>query len=132
VNLADDDLALKPATVLTAIERIVAACQPASILAFGSRAKKNARIDSDLDLLVLLRAPVSDRRSVCCSLRERLADLPLSKDIFVTDPEHFAEHSARINSVYHDAAEDGLYLWRDGEWNLPAIEEVCRYRPEFV
>jgi hypothetical protein len=110
VKLADDYLALKPATVITAVERIVAAGRPTSILAFGSRARGDALIDSDL--------------------RQRLADLPLSKDILVTDPEHFAEHSSPINSVYHEAAEEGLYLWRNGEWNAPVVEGVCRYRPE--
>jgi predicted nucleotidyltransferase/HEPN domain-containing protein len=107
-------LALKPSTVVAVVERIVADCAPSKILVFGSRARGEARADSDLDLLVLLPAPASDSFALRCHLRELLADLRLSIDILVSDPEHFAEHSSRINSVYHDAAEDGFPIWQDG------------------
>ena len=131
MNLADDSLALKPETVITVVERIVAACQPTSILVFGSRTRGEAVIDSDLDLLVVLPVPVGDHYTLRRYLRKRLEELPLSKDILVTDPDHLAEHSSRINSGYHDAAE-GLYLWRDGALNRAAMEEVCRYKLELV
>ena len=123
---ANDALTPTPATVAVAVERIAAACQPRAILVFGSRACGKARPDSDLDLLVLLHAPVSDGGALRCRLRALLADLPFSKDILVSDPETFAHWCKRPNSVYQDIAEDSFHLWRNGRADAAAIEEVCR------
>ncbi len=122
----DDDLALSPATVSTAVERIVAACQPQAIVAFGSRARGQARPDSDLDLLVLLHTPTADAGALRRRLRALLADLPLSKDILVSDLETYAGARTRLNSVYRDVAEENLPLWQDGRLDPAAVEAVCR------
>lgn len=123
---ADDPLTLTTATVTVAIERIVAACQPRAILVFGSRARGQARPDSDLDLCVLLQTSASDCTVLRRRLRALLADLPFSKDILVSDPEDFAHWRTQLNSVYHDIATDGFHLWHDGRLDAAAIEEVCR------
>ena len=124
--LTDDDLALTPATVTVAVERIAAACQPQAIVAFGSRARGQARPDSDLDLFVLLHAPATDVGNLRRRLRALLADLPLSKDILVSDPETYARARMQLNSVYRDIAEQSLPLWHDGHLNPVAVEAVCR------
>lgn len=124
--LADDALALTPTTVTTAIERIVAACQPRSIVAFGSRARGQARPDSDLDLFVLLHAPTADASVLRRRLRALLADLPLPKDILVSDPATYARARKRLNSVYRDIAQESLPLWHDGHLDPAAVEAVCR------
>ncbi len=104
--LAHDDLALRPATVATAIERIVAACQPQAIIAFGSRVRGEARPDSDLDLFVLLHAPAADAGVLRRRLRALLADLPLSKDILVSEPGNLrpCSHTAQQRVPEHRRA----------------------------
>ena len=123
---ADNSLMPTPAAVAVAVERIAAACQPRAILVFGSRARGQARPDSDLDLFILLHAPVPDGSALRCRLRALLADLPFSKDILVTDPESFDRWRTRPNSVYHDIATDSFHLWRNGHLDAAAIKEVCR------
>ena len=123
---ADDDLALNPAAATAAVARIAAACQPQAIVAFGSRARGQARPDSDLDLLVLLRAPTADAGVLRRRLRALLADLPLSKDILVSDPETYARARTQLNSVSRDIAEESLLLWRNGHLDPAAVEAVCR------
>ena len=124
--LVDDDLALSPATVTAAVERIAAACQPRAIVAFGSRARGQARPDSDLDLFVLLHSPTINVGVLRRRLRALLADLPLSKDILVSDQETYARARTQLNSVYGDIAEESLPLWRDGHLDPAAVEAVCR------
>jgi predicted nucleotidyltransferase len=123
---ADDSLAPTPAAVAVAVERIAVACRPQVILAFGSRARGQARPDSDLDLFVLLHTAAPDVSALRRRLRALLADLPFSKDILVSDPESFAHSRTQLNSVYRDIAEDSVHLWRDGRVDAAAIEEVCR------
>ncbi len=115
-----------PGAVAVAVERIVAACQPRAILVFGSRARGESRPDSDLDLFVLLRAPVADEHALRCRLRALLADLPFSKDILTSDPDAFDRSRLQLNSIYSDVADDGVHLWRDGRVNLASIAKVCR------
>jgi predicted nucleotidyltransferase len=129
VKLKDDFLDLTPGKVTEALERIVADCQPTSILVFGSRARGEAHADSDLDLLVLLPAPPDDRFALRQHLRGLLADMPFSKDILVSDPLHLAEYQTRLNSVYYAATEDGFPLWQNGKLDPAAIEAVCRHKP---
>ena len=118
--------ALTPAILISAIESIVSVCQPSRILVFGSRARGERRIDSDLDLLVLLSAPVDDIVPLRCRLRSLLANLPVAKDILVSDPEHFASWRLQLNSVYRSAAEEGVAIWHDGRVDRTVAEQVCR------
>ena len=125
MKLADGSFTLTPATVAVAVQRIAAACQPRAILVFGSRARGHARPDSDLDLLVLLQAPVPDGGALRRRLRALLADLPLSKDILVSDPENFARSRTQLNSVYQDIAAESFHLWRDGHLDPAGVQKVC-------
>ena len=126
MKTAHDFPLLTPAEVAEAVERIVADCQPEKIVAFGSRARGDARDDSDLDLLVLLAKPTPDRNAVRSRLYRLLADCTFAKDILVSDPEHFAFWRNHINSVYRDADEEGIVLWENGFLSPDAAEVVCR------
>ncbi len=113
---------LTPAILTSAVERIVAACQPRAVFVFGSRARGDARQDSDLDLLVLLSSAVPD----LFGLRSLLKGLPVAKDILASEPEHFAFWGRHRNSVYRTAVEEGFPLWENGRLNEAAIARVCR------
>ena len=119
-------LLLTRETVISAVNCIVAACRPRMILVFGSRARGNARADSDLDLLVVLQSECSDVTGLRWQLRSLLKELPVAKDILVSGPEHFAFWSRHHNSVYRTAVEEGLPLWKDGCLNEAVAARVCR------
>jgi uncharacterized protein len=66
----------------TIVGRIVRAVDPLRIILFGSRARGDARPDSDYDLLVILEE-VSDRRGSKLAIRGSFQDLPTPADILV-------------------------------------------------
>lgn len=126
MELTKDFAGISRKSVAIAVERIAAACQPRAIMAFGSRARGNARPDSDLDLFVLLNEPVPDGVALRRHLRGLLSDMPFSKDIVVSEPEQFARRKSEVNSIYGEVAREGLDLWREGQEVPEAIDEVCR------
>jgi len=94
----------------TIVERIVRRFAPVRIILFGSRARGKARSDSDVDLLVvLLEAP--DRRLAAVEIMRTLRDLPVSKDIIVTTPEHLAQRGQVNGLVYKAALEEGKVIY---------------------
>ena len=121
-----DERALTPAILTAAVERIVAACQPRAVFVFGSRARGNARPDSDLDLLILLSSAVPDLVGLRCHLRSLLKKLPVAKDILASEPDHFAFWGRHRNSVYRTAVEEGFPLWENGRLDEAAVARVCR------
>jgi len=87
-------------------ERIVERFQPLRLILFGSRARGEARADSDIDLLVVLPA-VTDKRRMAIDMRRALRDLPVGKDIIVTSPEEIERRGQLVGSILRPALREG-------------------------
>ncbi len=94
-------------------ERVAHDFQPLRIILFGSHARGDADLDSDVDLLIVLPEG-TDRRQAAIDIRRALAAFPVSKDIIVTTPDEIARRSDLIGPVLRLALRDGKVLYDRG------------------
>jgi predicted nucleotidyltransferase len=95
------------------VEVIVRKRSPEAIVPFGSRARGDARADSDVDLLVIEKEPFSPQRSrrkeVAC-LQMALRKLPLSKDIILYSRDEFEHWRNSLNHLVGRVSREGRVL----------------------
>ncbi|MDP2759351.1 MAG: nucleotidyltransferase domain-containing protein [Sideroxyarcus sp.] len=95
------------------VETIVNEVAPETIILFGSRARGDARADSDVDLLVVETEPFSpqrSRRKEAARLYMALRGLAVSKDILLYSREEFEHFKNSPNHVVGRAHREGRVL----------------------
>jgi predicted nucleotidyltransferase len=92
------------------VRRIVSGFAPERIILFGSQARETAAVDSDVDLLVVMRSDVAPREQVV-EIRKALADLPVAKDIIVVSSAYFERYRDIVGTVVWPAVREGRVLY---------------------
>lgn len=95
------------------VETIVREVSPEAIILFGSRARADARPDSDVDLLVVETEPFSpqrSRRKEAARLYMALRGLTISKDILLYSRDEFERWKNSLNHVVGRAHREGRLL----------------------
>jgi predicted nucleotidyltransferase len=93
-----------------ATRRLVEAAKPRKIILFGSRARGDAREDSDLDLLVIEKE-VTDRVAEMVRLNRVLKGLILPVELVVISERMFEEWANTPGTVYFEAKREGEILY---------------------
>ena len=92
------------------VRRLVDTAQPEKIILFGSRARGNARPDSDFDVLVIKESDEPRyRRSV--PLYVALADLPAEVEVMVYTPQEVEEWSQVPQAFITTAVREGTTIY---------------------
>jgi predicted nucleotidyltransferase len=91
------------------IHRILAAGNPQKIILFGSRARGDARPDSDYDLLLIEPSDLP-RYKRAARYRRALVGLAPAKDILVWTPEEVAEWRDVPNAFITIVVREGIVL----------------------
>jgi predicted nucleotidyltransferase len=115
-------------SIATMVDRIVRQFQPLQIILFGSLARGEATLDSDVDLLVVL-PKITNKREAAIEIRRALVDLPISKDIIVTTPDEIARKGKLIGNVLQPALKVGKVLYEQSVQNL-SVGELERQHTE--
>lgn len=97
-------------TIAEMARRVVQAVDPDMVLLFGSRARGDARADSDVDLLVIGRSEVP-RHLRSLHLYRALRGMGVPKDVLWVTPEEVAEWSGVKNHVINRGLKEGRVLY---------------------
>lgn len=96
------------------VQVIVREVDPVRIVLFGSWATNTARLDSDIDLLVIEEAPFGptrSRRAEAVRLWSALAKFRIPKDILVFTEEEVHHMETVFDHVVYHAMKEGRMLY---------------------
>ena len=92
------------------VRRIVAQFQPERVVLFGSQARGDATLDSDVDLLVVM--PVNgSKRDLRVALQMALRDITFPRDILVATPYEWNVQRNIPGTIVWPARREGVVLY---------------------
>jgi UTP:GlnB (protein PII) uridylyltransferase len=108
-NTTSDSLLLQEV-----VRRILAAKRPAAIVLFGSQARGQARVGSDLDILIVERESPLPRHQRAGVYRMAMLGIDCDIDIVVYTPQEIEDWAAVPNAFVTTALREGKVLYEDG------------------
>jgi predicted nucleotidyltransferase len=97
------------------VERIVERFDPLRVILFGSLARGEMNYDSDIDLLVVFeKVEWENKRKLTVEVLRALADLPIPKDVVVTDLDEISRRGDLVGTILRPALREGKVLYERG------------------
>lgn len=103
-----------PAELDEIVQAIVTEVNPEQVILFGSRARGDARRNSDLDLLVVESQPIGSGRSAHdeeVKLLRAVARFDVDTDVLVCSRDDFDYWKGTLNHVLARAAREGIVVY---------------------
>lgn len=96
--------------IQTIKDRIIERFQPERIILFGSHARGDAGLDSDVDILVVIDMKGS-KREKAIEIGRVLHDIPVAKDILVSTTEEYEWRKDVTGTIEYPASHEGVILY---------------------
>ena len=103
--------AITPEKIKEAVQRIVAFEQPKKIILFGSAARGNTNIHSDVDFLVVTKNEVESPRRESVRIRQAPEGVSMPMDILVISKNQLKELGDRPGLIYREALRGGKVVY---------------------
>ena len=98
------------AKIMKAVRLLVDRFHPKKIILFGSRARGNARPDSDADLLVVTNLRGS-RHRLATRMRICVSGIGIAKDIVLVTPREYKLYKNVPGTIIYPASREGKVLY---------------------
>jgi predicted nucleotidyltransferase len=105
VSMSPADIA-----VTSLVEQIVSLIHPLKVVLFGSTARDEASVNSDIDLLVVVPEG-SRRRAIAQKLYQDIRDVRVAFDLVVATPSDLEKHRDNIGLIYRNILKEGRELY---------------------
>lgn len=92
------------------INAILQVITPDKIVLFGSRARGDARENSDYDILVI-KANIKNERDMAKKLYRNMRGINAGVEIIVKTPESVEKSKQRLVSIVKEALEEGIVVY---------------------
>ncbi len=103
--------AITPEKIEEAVQKIVQFEQPRKIILFGSAARGDTNINSDVDFLVVTRNEVLSPRKESVRIRQALRGISMPMDILVISENRLQQVADQPGLVYREALRHGKILY---------------------
>ena len=92
------------------VHRIVTTVHPLRVILFGSAARGEMGVDSDIDVLVVM-PDGTHRRHTAELLHRQFFGIPYGIDVVVATPSDLEKYRHSIGLIYHTILEEGHELY---------------------
>ena len=122
---------VSPKEIQATCDDIVREFAPLQIILFGSYAYGTPTEDSDVDLLVVMAIPASERREKTVEIRQRIPRrFPM--DLLVRSPAEIAYRVSHNDWFLREILEKGEVLYDTGSFSKKALETAIELRDKAV
>ncbi len=103
--------AITPQKIREAVQKIVAFEQPRRVILFGSAARGDTNIHSDVDFLVVTKDEVESPRKESVRIRQALRGLSMPMDILVISEDRLKILADQPGLIYQEALRTGKVVY---------------------
>jgi uncharacterized protein len=89
------------------VSKIVEVSRPVKLILFGSYVQGTTNVNSDLDVLVIIRDEVPDPRKESVRIRRALRGISMPMDILVVPQSKWNEYKDVPGLIYHEVLRKG-------------------------
>jgi len=104
-----------PEKVEAAVRKIIEVARPIKLILFGSYARNEIDINSDVDFLVVTGNEVENSRKESIRIRRALRGIGMPMDILVVPARKWAELKDEPGLIYREALKSGKVVYESPE-----------------